>query len=656
MSRRGRKASVPPGNWQSPERLIITEDECSVFFVEEKGRRSKVYDFTKLQVSTGIQRWLARSFARATGPTSGVKRASAAEGLWSGVQLLAGYLAKVDPVVHEPAHITAVHIKESLLAVSLGSRKSHVERLRATFRADKELSTEARNAILHGRLPAYESKVQPYSHDEHQELMTAVRHDIRVARDRIQAGREVLAAYRRGDLGPPGRFNHAEKLGRVLDTLDRTGDVLRRVTPSKPQGGIPSWVQALGGTHELVSRLTLTRTETVAFCLMFIDLTSENFGTIGEWPAAHFRPDGDLGGPALALVDEVKPRRGPSLEFMVTSLEDVPASLVGVLQTEDDDKHLFRSAFRVYQLLLDLTELARRHGGETHAFCYPKVRARGGLAWGNGTHRSGIVAWAAGHDFRPEVRADRPERGGGSPGELPDDDDGATTEQDRGKEKAEEAEDKGLSVNVHRLRRAALERGGRPVAHTRETYQNYLRTSRPATERGRTVMREALEEEVTKARAVQEVPVLTDDFLARAAEAPEQAAADIGVDTKTLARLISGEQDTVLVGCTAPEDSPFTGPGKPCGASFLDDCLRCENARALPHQLPVQVEAHGRLKHLKRDLDPRLWAHLHAETFARLSNLLRDYTPAERSAARDRVTAAERALVDDLINGRMDLR
>jgi hypothetical protein len=44
---------------------------------------------------------------------------------------------------------------------------------------------------LYGRRPGYESKVQPYSHDEYQELMTAVRHDIRVARDRIYEGREL---------------------------------------------------------------------------------------------------------------------------------------------------------------------------------------------------------------------------------------------------------------------------------------------------------------------------------------------------------------------------------------------------------------------------------------------------------------------------------
>ncbi|MFJ1842791.1 hypothetical protein [Streptomyces sp. NPDC088146] len=647
MSRGGRKASIPPGDWQPPERLVITESECSVFFVEEKGQRSKVYDFTKLQVRAGIRQWLARSFARATGPTSGVKRVRAAESLWGAVQIIAGYLAKVDPPVLQPAHVTAAQIKESLLAVPLGSRKTHVHRMRAIFRADRELSAEARNAILHGRLPAYESKVQPYSLDEYQELMTAVRHDIRVARDRIYEGRELLSAYRRGELGLPSRRNRIEKAGRVLDNLDRTGDLPRRVTPSEPQGGIPAWVGALGGAHDLVSRLTLTRTETAAFCLMLVDLTSENFGTIGEWPAAHFRPDGDLGGPALALVDGVKPRRGPSLEFMVTPLEDLPPSLADVLQTEDHDKHLFRSPLRVYQLLLDLTEFVRRHSGGTHAICYPNVRAQEGLAWAHGTSRNNLVTWALGHGFRPAKKDGN--------GEVPVSDSPDEVSHDVN-EQAVVSANMGLSVNMHRLRRTVLERGGKPVAHTRETFHNYLRTSWPAVERGRVVMREALEGEVAKARTVQEIPVLTEEFLARAAEDPEQAAADVGLDAETLARLVSGEQDAVLVGCTDPENSPVTGPGKPCGASFLDDCLRCENARALPRQLAVQVETHSRLKHLHRDLDPRLWSHRHAESFDRLSNLLGQYTAAERADARERVTIAERRLVDDLINGRLDLR
>ncbi|MFB7220251.1 hypothetical protein [Streptomyces sp. NPDC056227] len=606
-----------------------------------------MFDFTKLQVRVGMQQWLARSFARATGPTSGVKRVSAAEGLWGAVQIFAAYLTKVDPPVLQPAHVTAAQIKESLLAVPLGSRVTHVDRMRAIFRADKELSAEARSAILYGRRPGYESKVQPYSHDEYQELMTAVRHDIRVARDRIYEGRELLSAYRRGELGLPNRRNHIEKAGRVLDILDRTGDLPRRVTPSAPQGGIPAWVGALGGAHDLVSRLTLTRTETAAFCLMLVDLTSENFGTIGEWPAAHFRPDGDLGGPALALVDGVKPRRGPSLEFMVTPLEDLPPSLADVLQTEDHDKHLFRSPLRVYQLLLDLTEFVRRHSGGTHAICYPNVRAQEGLAWAHGTSRNNLVTWALGHGFRPAKRDGN--------GKVPVIDSPDEVSRDVN-EQAVVSADMGLSVNVHRLRRTVLERGGKPVAHTREMFHNYLRTSRPAVERGRVVMREALEEEVAKARAVQEILVLTEEFLARAAEDPERAAADVGLDTETFARLISGEQDAVLVGCTDPENSPVTGPGKPCGASFLDDCLRCENARALPRQLPVQVETHSRLKHLQRDLDPRLWSHRHAESFARLSNLLGQYTAAERADARERVTIAERRLVDDLINGRLDLR
>ena len=71
MSGRGRRASLPPPGWEPPERLVATPDTCTVLFIEEKGRRSRVYDFTKLGVPGGVQRWMARCFARATGPRGG---------------------------------------------------------------------------------------------------------------------------------------------------------------------------------------------------------------------------------------------------------------------------------------------------------------------------------------------------------------------------------------------------------------------------------------------------------------------------------------------------------------------------------------------------------------------------------------------------------
>ncbi|MCX5129429.1 hypothetical protein [Streptomyces sp. NBC_00347] len=324
---------------------------------------------------------------------------------------------------------------------------------------------------------------------------------------------------------------------------------------------------------------------------------------------------------------------------MVTPVEDLPEGLGEVFSGGDEDKHLFRSALRIYLLMLDLTEPARRHGGADYAACFPYSR-EGSVNWGHGCGRTLLVKWGLGHGFEPERKEAPDSSGGAGRTSAPVDGEAAPA----------------LVVNVNRLRRAALERGGKPVAHSRETFHDYMRTSRAAAERSRAVVREALETEVVKARAVQAVPVLTSAFLQRAEEDPERAAGDVGLDADGLERLLSGEQDVVLVACTEPESSPFTGPGRPCGASFLDDCLRCENARALPRQLPVQVHTHDRLKALKTDLDARLWNHLHAETFARLTHLLTSYTTAERSDARMRLTMAERELVDDLMNGRLDLR
>ncbi|WP_236076417.1 hypothetical protein [Streptomyces coffeae] len=97
---------------------------------------------------------------------------------------------------------------------------------------------------------------------------------------------------------------------------------------------------------------------------------------------------------------------------------------------------------------------------------------------------------------------------------------------------------------------------------------------------------------MAKAPAAMDIPVFTQDFIARAN--PEEAAAEAGFDAETLKRLLAGEQDTVLAGCVDHLAGPETPPGMPCTASFFA-CLQCDNARALPHQLPVQIAARDRL-------------------------------------------------------------
>lgn len=645
--RAGRRASLPAADWAPPERLTDSGSLCQVLYISEDGRGSKVYDFTRFAVDPLLQQWLARAFARATGPASGIKRVTAANSLWDTLAWFAGSLRDAERPPQSPAQITPAHIAAAWLSLTPASRKTQVERMRTIFREDQNLLAATRAAILHGRLPDYESEVQPYTRAEHQVLMTAVRHDVREARDRIAAGRELLARYRRGELGPAG-YNRMEKIGRALDMLDHTGHLPRETKTYQGHevNYHPGWIhQSCGGARKLFAMLTLTRLELMAFALLLTDLTAENFGTICAWPAANFRPDGDLGGPALALVDATKPRRGPSREFMLTTLEDLPPSLGDVLVGEDD-KHLFRSPLRAYLLLLDLTQLARHHAGSDLAFCYPDPGSPHGERWIEGTSRANLADWARRHGFPPEPRKK------------------ATADQQPADTGAEESRAHGQpgadvrpSVNLFRLRRFSVERRGRPVAHSGATFRDdYLRTSRAAQTEGRAVVREALELEISKARTVQEIPVLTHQLLDLARRDPRQAAQQTGMDVDTLHHLISGDQDTVLVGCTAPEDSPFTAPGKPCGASFLTDCLRCENARALPRHLPIQLEVHDRLALMRPNMDRRVWDHRYADPFARLTDLLRKYTPGERADARPRLTQDKRRLVDDLMSGRLELR
>lgn len=52
---------------------------------------------------------------------------------------------------------------------------------------------------------------------------------------------------------------------------------------------------------------------------------------------------------------------------MITPLEDLPPSLAEILSPPTEEDRLFRSPLR-YQLLLELTEVTRRHGGHTNAF------------------------------------------------------------------------------------------------------------------------------------------------------------------------------------------------------------------------------------------------------------------------------------------------
>src|SRR5260370_9402357 len=210
--------------------------------------------------------------------------------------------------------------------------------------------------------------------------MTALRRDVRPARDRISAGRALLTRYRAGEV--PAGVPDA-RLGAVLDMFDRTGDV-----PREKSGNPARRVSKAGGVDAIAALLCLTAAEMTAFCLLLTALTANNFGTVAAWPAICYRPggggdntgsrDGDPAS-AVTLVEQVKPRRGPEREHMVTALEDLPAALAGVLTAEEADGRLFPSPPRLYWLLVDLTACSRRPPPTTPPFPPSAPRAGGFL-------------------------------------------------------------------------------------------------------------------------------------------------------------------------------------------------------------------------------------------------------------------------------------
>jgi hypothetical protein len=325
----------------------------------------------------------------------------------------------------------------------------------------------------------------------------------------------------------------------------------------------------------------------------------------------------------VALVEQVKPRRGPDREHMVTALEDLPSGLRDVLGSDGDDR-LFRSPLRLYLLLADLTEVSRRHGRHVSVFSAftPFPGRHGGSPWVEGVGAHHLRRWA----------------------------------RDRGFPVAEAAGAAGLpAVSVRRLRQTVIEQGRRPVSHTRRTMNDhYLMRSRTIREDSRMVVGSALRDEVSKARAVQQVPVFTSAFLDRARRDPDGAAADVGLDAQTLKQLMTGEQDTVLTACTDHLAGPYTEPGEPCTASFLA-CLSCENARALPHQLPVQIAAADQIARLRGHLPVALWQARYQPRLRQLNDILRAYSPAERAQACDQLTEPQERLLDDLFTGKWDL-
>ncbi len=613
-ARGGQPAALPPAGWAPRPRL--GPDGQSVLFVDESSGRSTLFDFVELPVAEPLRRWLADRVARRLTTRSTVKRLPTARSLVDTARHFAVVLSEHPVTATRPEDVVAEHLlafRRRYEHLKPRTVSSYVENLRRLLLDDERLSDDARAGLAAIRVRGMgrrDINKPGYTDTEWQEILTAVRHDVRAARDRIHTARRLLARYRSGEL-PDG--SEEATLGRLLDGFERTGQLPRKADTN----GTPE-VYRCGGLVKVAGMLCLSPDELAAFALLLISLTGQNYGTIAACPAAHFRPDGGLTDEGLALVESCKPRRGPDREHMVIALEDL-------ITGGDPDHRWSRSPLQVYRMLLDLGDTARRLSNSQTLFAGRIAKKTGHTPspWITTLTSHHVQRWAAARGF-PTANAAVPD---GKP-----------------------------VISVKRLRRTAIERRRRPVAHSPTTLRDRYLMPHPAVQaESHAIVAAALDSEVSKARDHARVPVFTQDFVDLARRDPQAAATQAGISMGQLAGLIEGSQDTVLASCHDHLASPYTPPGVACSASYLA-CLDCANARALPHQLPIQLAAIDALERLRPHLPPAMWARRYAPRLDQLQDITTGFQRAEIDRAKAEITDEHRHRINDLLEGRWDVR
>ncbi|MFB6580546.1 hypothetical protein ACFCYC_24610 [Streptomyces sp. NPDC056402] len=616
----GRPAALPKPGYQAPQRLFLDDEKCLVRFFPERGGPAVDYDFAVFPVARELVVWMATAFAGSTAPAGRRRTTSSATSAFGLLRRFAQHLASLNRPPVSPAQLRAAHL-ESFMLARLGTPNLNRElpTLRSVLRFAPDgagqdfLARLARKGLERNSTPA-----ASYTTAEFDRVTTVARTQLRRAADRIFAGRELLASWRAGRIDREAE-PRAWKHGELLDHVDRQGDVPRKDTRwgRQPDHSIRPF-----GAGQLMADLHLTYSDVGAAGVLLLCLTGQNYSTISTASATHHRADGHTGATATAVVDLVKPRRGRDRAHMPTAFSGTAPGGPGASPHRQHDLH---TPFGVYALLVDLAGPARAHIGTDQLLvfhCSNGVdRGRG---FRTGMPKSILAIWGRDADLRTDALGE----------------DGLPMQ---------------LVVDSRRLRMSWLERHQQPVAHTERTLANeYLARNRGNLADYQKVVAAVLDDQLASARAAQVMRVLTAAEVAEARHAPESVARRHGLDPATLKKLLAGELDTVLGGCTDHLASPHTPAGEPCRASFLL-CLSCPCARATPSHLPVLVAVHEGLEARKQEMTPLRWAERFAGPVAQLADLLTAFPTAMIATTRAELTAEQRALAERFLTRGLDL-
>jgi hypothetical protein len=613
---RGRPAALPEPQWHPPRRE--SGDGLVVRFFPEEGGRTADFDFSSWPVGQELRRAFAAAFSKLTAPDGTHRSTSTAETTFAASKRFSVHVSSSACPPQRPQDLVPAHLAEFRLA-----KPRDYIKVKVVLRGVPGITQAFAGALRTSNPPRRSQRLRSYSKREFSSILAAARGQLRDARSRIRANRELLEQWHASQFKEgTEQWNR----GYVLEHVARTGDV-----PRDSSGSPEPSCARLGTVEELVSALHLTYNEMIAGAVLLAGLTGHNVTGISNLTVSHHRADGDdgTGTTRVAIVEIVKRRRGRRRRYMSVPLTDVPDWVLGSAEDGSRNQEDLNTPFGAFATLCEVTADSRAVTGSDRLLIARSVRGGGGIGrhWSFGFTAGGIArVWAASHDLRAD-----PAEGDGQ-GAAP------------------------LAVTWPRLRLTFVQLHQRGVAHTeRVLVSEYLLRDRGNISEYRQVVADVLAEQERNAREFGLARTLSGGDIELARRDPAAAAEQLGIDVPTLHRLLDGRLDTALAACVDEHHGPYSPSGTPCRASFLL-CLSCPNARATPAHLPVQALAHHKILALRPAMPPARWARRFGLAEAQLRHLLGEFSPARVSDALASAGPADADMIDRLLSGQLDAR
>jgi hypothetical protein len=604
--RHSRRAELPPAGYARERQL--DQATLTVTVPGESGGIEAVFDFSVLPGPHALLAACAAGFARLAGPDQPWRAAATCTNGYKAIREFLRHTAALAPPPATPDDITP--------AVWAGWRLSRPATVygRTCLLITRQwlpkipgipaaTAAAAVRRIPDGPAPAEAA----YTREEFEQIRAAAAGTFRTALIRIRAGRDHLRRWHDGEFPQPGlreqyRQTHPGTadylIGEALDVLLRTGDV--PLTAATHREVVARHARALGGVTPLHTwaRLFLTMPEAAALAVLLVCDQGWNRSVLDAMTVPDGMPGAGEDGLDIYRVPVLKRRRPSRTRYTSVNLVDAGPDTSG----------------RLIRQAIEATEPARitlAALGEPSASLLASRRATPAgktVFCLGGPPADSLHRWVTSAGLA----------GAGGPGQI----------------------------TLRRLRRTVqvLIRK-EPAQNTAQTHEQVYVLRDPATRpEAEQVTAQGLADAVGHAREVMQMRVLLDagaDQVTDYTGTPEKAG-----------RLAAGNLDTATGACLDFTNSPFSPPGQPCTASFLD-CLACRNAVATRRHLPRLAWLHHALDELRGTVDAAVWAPDWRTHFLRLTTLLEDNTTlTERDAAARSVSDADRELIGQLLTGR----